>query len=111
VASARESPTDTVLREVREELGIRIRVEALGGVYYQADHDAGEFIHFVFRCAAKAGEVLRADPSEISEFGWFDARSLPRPMKVTTAHRLADVLANRSRLQLVVLPRSDGSGF
>ncbi|MDP8904360.1 MAG: NUDIX hydrolase [Chloroflexota bacterium] len=49
-AEAGESPVETATREVFEETGLRVLPKRLTAVYYQADHRAGEFIHFVFAC-------------------------------------------------------------
>ena len=91
-AESDESPIGTVLRELREETGLQIEPERLVGVYYQADHRAGEFIHFVFRAAVPADVSLRPDPAEVAEWAFFAGDRLPQPMSLSTARRIADAL-------------------
>lgn len=110
IAESDESPADTVRREVQEELGISVRVVALAGVYYQADHRAGEFIHFVFRCTLDGSASLRSDPEEVAEHGWFAADGLPEPMSASTQRRLVDALTPTEFVQVLTLPpRSEPS--
>jgi ADP-ribose pyrophosphatase YjhB (NUDIX family) len=91
-AEAGESPVETVRRELREETGLEIVPERLTGIYYQRDHRAGEFLHFVFRAAVPDGAEVRPDPDEVAEWGYFEVADLPQPMNVSTARRLADAL-------------------
>ncbi|HEY7527464.1 MAG TPA: NUDIX hydrolase [Candidatus Limnocylindria bacterium] len=67
-AEAGESPTDTALRETREETGLDVELQRLTGVHYQADHRAGEFIHFVFRAPMPDGD-LQPDAEEVADWG------------------------------------------
>ena len=103
-AAPDESPAETVLREVQEELGVTARILALVGVYYQADHRAGEFIHFVFRCSLDGAAALRPDPSEVADYGWYAADALPQPMSDSTHRRLTDALKPTEFVQVVTLP-------
>src|SRR5689334_4787617 len=79
-AEAGESPNETAKREVREETGIDAEFDRMTGVYYQADHRAGEFIHFVFASAVPAGLPIRPDPKEVAEYGFFTPNALPEPI-------------------------------
>lgn len=103
-ADADESPTETFRREVREEVGLEVEPERLTGVYYQADHRAGEFIHFVFRARIPADAPVRIDPAEVAEWAFCALDALPQPMSSSTRRRLADALAATSQMLLVDLP-------
>jgi 8-oxo-dGTP pyrophosphatase MutT (NUDIX family) len=70
-AEAGESPVETALREVREEMGLRVQLDRMTGVYYQQDHRAGEFIHFVFASAIADDTRIQPDPNEVAEYGFF----------------------------------------
>jgi ADP-ribose pyrophosphatase YjhB (NUDIX family) len=94
-AEADESLLETLRREVREELGLTIDVERLTGVYYQPDHRAGEFIHFVFVARIPADPSVRADSNEIAEWSLFAGDSLPEPMSPSTRRRLVEALGNQ----------------
>jgi 8-oxo-dGTP diphosphatase len=92
-ADAGESPADTASRELFEETGLRIQPDRLTGVYYQSDHRAGEFIHFVFAGALPDGADIRVDESEVADHGFFRPWELPEPMSPWTRQRLLDALA------------------
>jgi ADP-ribose pyrophosphatase YjhB (NUDIX family) len=93
-AEANESPTETLRREVREELGLEVASERLAGVYYQRDHRAGEFIHFMYVASVPADAPVQPDPSEVAEWSAFDRAALPEPMSPSTRQRLRDALSD-----------------
>ncbi|MFG1874175.1 NUDIX domain-containing protein [Sphaerisporangium sp. NPDC049003] len=71
-----ESPDDAVVREVREEIGLDIRVRGLIGAYggplYRASYANGDQVSFVmsvYGCAV-AGGALSPDGVEIDEARW-----------------------------------------
>jgi ADP-ribose pyrophosphatase YjhB (NUDIX family) len=103
-AEADESPTATALREVREETGLEVELERLTGVYYHADHAAGEFIHFVFRGRLPDGADIRPQATEVAEWAFFAPDSLPEPMSPSTRLRLLDALAGPLPALPVTLP-------
>ena len=105
-AEADESPTDTAIREVFEETGLRIEPDRLAGVYYQADHRAGEFIHFVFTALVPDDPAIHPDSGEVAEFGFFARDSLPEPMSPSTRRRLldGDGLGGEPRVRLLAHP-------
>jgi ADP-ribose pyrophosphatase YjhB (NUDIX family) len=103
-AEAGESPTATAVREVREETGLDVELERLTGVYYHADHAAGEFIHFVFRGRLPGGADIRPQATEVAEWAFFAPDSLPEPMSPSTRLRLLDALAGPLPALPVTLP-------
>lgn len=103
-AEASESPLETATREVFEETGLRVHPERLTGVYYQADHRAGEFIHFVFACTIPGSARLEADPAEVADHGFFSRDRLPEPMSPSTRRRLLDALTPEPQLLPITLP-------
>lgn len=94
-AEPNESPLETATREVFEETGLHVELERLTGVYYQADHRAGEFIHFVFVAPIPADPPVRADSDEIAQWSIFAHDALPEPMSPSTRRRLGDALGGR----------------
>lgn len=108
-AESGESPVETAVREVREETGLAVVPERMTGVYYQADHPAGEFIHFVFVAGLPPGVEVHPDPGEVAEHGFFAPDRLPEPMNPSTRRRLLDALASAGPLLPVTLsPGSEG---
>ena len=89
---------------MREELGIGVRLERLTGVYYQADHRAGEFIHFVFRGVPADGSRITAQPAEVAAYDYFAPDELPEPMSRSTRLRLTDALSPAPPTLPVTLP-------
>lgn len=92
-----EQPADTVIREVKEETGVDVVVDALVSVnslprmliYANGDH--AQYMDHCFACSLRpAGN---ADPGigdhENTDSGWFDRDRLPEPLAVQTASRLA----------------------
>ena len=103
-AEPMESPVETVRRELREEIGLAVEPEQLMGVYYQDDHAAGEFIHFVFRALAPEGLVIQPEAAEVAEHGFFTHDALPEPMSVSTRLRLNHALQRDPQPLPVRLP-------
>ncbi len=103
-----ESAEETAHREAREEAGVELEALRLTGVYWEPDHPGSKGMHhFVFRAtlapASPAPSV--ADKNEITDVGWFDPKSLPRPMSDFTEQRIADALANGPAVFKTVGPR------
>ena len=106
-AEANESPIETVMREVWEETGLEVEVRTLAGVYYQRDHPAGEFLHFVFHCSAPDVTAVRTHPDEVEEHRFWPADALPAPMSAASTFRILDAVVHPAgRLPVTLPPRS-----
>ena len=109
-AEAGESLHATLRREVLEELGLAIEAERMSGVYYQADHRAEEFIHFVFVGSIPANPSVKPAADEIAEWALFTRDALPEPMSASTRRRLSDALTgNWPTLPVEIDRRSERS--
>lgn len=74
-----EAPASTAVRELREEVGVEARVDALVGVFFRPAH-VNEHPHgtvsVVYLCSIIRGE-LRAQPHEVREIAWRDIDEIP----------------------------------
>ena len=82
---AGEHPIAAAEREVFEEVGLRVRVTAYLGTWVDAYADgpidaASEIINVAYYIAEPLGDTTPvADPSEVSDVGWFALDDLPSP--------------------------------
>jgi ADP-ribose pyrophosphatase YjhB (NUDIX family) len=91
-----ESPTETAVREVLEETGLRVTPERLTGVYYERQNDTGrEVVHFAFVCRAlDEGAAPQPSCPEIMACSYWSADALPCPISDFTIRRIRDGLTN-----------------
>ena len=85
-----ESPSEGVLREVKEETGLDGRVEGLIGVY--PFHRMNQVI-MVYHVVADEGEVV-VDPKEIADYRIIELEKV-RPWRAATGYALKDFLEKR----------------
>lgn len=100
-----ESATTTVVREVYEEAGVRIRVTALAGVYSDPGHvlayprEDRTYQQFAvcFHAFSPAHDA-RPDHEETATAAWFDpGEAIQLPMHPAMRQRLTDALAEPGR--------------
>jgi 8-oxo-dGTP pyrophosphatase MutT (NUDIX family) len=82
-----ESLEQAVVRELREELAVRISAAELRGVYYEPEYDQH---HFAFLC--RLPDESKPEPSspEIVECAYWPLNELPRPINDFTIQRTSD---------------------
>jgi 8-oxo-dGTP diphosphatase len=75
-----EQPADAIVREVREESAVEVRVDGVAGVALHPmtypNGDECQFLNVWFRCTAIGGEA-RVNDGELLEVGWFPMDGLP----------------------------------
>jgi HAD superfamily hydrolase (TIGR01450 family) len=94
-----ETAEEAVVREVREETGLRVEVVRLVGVYSDPESQAfvyptGEVVQFVtacFLCGGVSGRLL-ADGSETTDAAFFAADRLPTDLLTMHPRWLSDAL-------------------
>jgi ADP-ribose pyrophosphatase len=89
-----ESPVDAALREVLEEVGVRVELGELIGAYYVRRAKPG--IRFVFRARIADDAAPALSDDELDEIGWFEPNDLPDPMTPALPYAVADAIAGRS---------------
>jgi 8-oxo-dGTP diphosphatase len=90
-----ETPEEAVVREVREETGVEVRIDGRVGSYSLAD---SSLVAHLFRCTIVAGTPAVPETGEIAEVGWWPVDALPRPRTNLLHHGLADAVAGRSNV-------------
>src|SRR3989338_1796439 len=74
-----ETAEDAICREVREELGIVIRIKKLIGHWDQILPKAKVHWHSVtFLCSIKSGTPSIKEPEKTVQLKWFDLKKLPK---------------------------------
>lgn len=95
-------PVDAVVREVRRETGMEVRVVDLVGLYHLtgrlsgAVEDLPDLLTYAFRCEVVAGEPVLNGLGRIDELGWYDSAGLPAVVTATAVAALEDCAADRS---------------
>jgi ADP-ribose pyrophosphatase YjhB (NUDIX family) len=94
-----ESAEEAALREVAEETGLQIRVDALLGVYTKYRHvypngDVAQPVTVFFRCSPVGGE-LRSTDNETKDVKYFSLSSIPPLMSRQHDDAINDLRANR----------------
>ena len=95
-------PVDAVVREVRRETGMEVRVVDLLGLYHLTGRLSGDgedlpdLLTYAFRCELVSGEPVLNGRGRIDELGWYAADGLPSPVTATAAAALDDCAAGRS---------------
>ncbi|WP_300768195.1 NUDIX domain-containing protein [uncultured Bifidobacterium sp.] len=94
-----ENPADTVIREVAEETGVDVVVDALASVSSSStpvvypNGDITRYLDLTFQCHAAPGgrHDARVGDDESLDVGWFDRNELPQPLSRSTTTRMEDI--------------------
>jgi ADP-ribose pyrophosphatase YjhB (NUDIX family) len=84
----KEPVTNAVIREAREELGIKLKSENLKMAHVlHAQHSIGhETIGFFIEATEWEGEPKNMEPHKCDNIGWFDLNELPENLIPTFGH-------------------------
>jgi len=80
-----ETIEDAVIREVEEEIGLKIEIERLLGVTnHILEQENSHWVSPVFLAKIISGEVRNIEPSKHLDIGWFPLADLPENITLTT---------------------------
>jgi ADP-ribose pyrophosphatase YjhB (NUDIX family) len=86
-----ESPWDGVVREVKEETGLDVKVTRLAGIYHKPQKQE---IVFQFICEIIGGEITLND--EADKINYFSIADIPKNTSPKQVMRIHDILENPS---------------
>jgi ADP-ribose pyrophosphatase YjhB (NUDIX family) len=87
-----ETPAQAVIREVREEVGLKVAVRKLAGVYI---HLGKVNVAFSYTCDITGGKIRTSD--EADSIAYFSFRQIPENTYPFHIARIGDVLAKPDR--------------
>lgn len=95
-----ESIEETVIREVKEETGLAVKVDNLIGVYPKyfstcSNGDKLQSINYLFKCTALNGE-LTIDNKETFDLKYFDLDNIPELFNQQHKDMISDFIQNKS---------------
>jgi len=90
-----ESPWTAVVREVKEETGISVKVECLLGIYSKPDKQE---VVFSFLCRILEGDLHLTD--EADELAFFSPASLPANLLEKQRERIIDWQSNHKSIHM-----------
>jgi 8-oxo-dGTP pyrophosphatase MutT (NUDIX family) len=96
---AGETVTFTLLREAREEAGIRLAPDQVEFVHLLQRKSQDGLIYFDFFFAAHqwAGEIINCEPNRCDDLRWFPLSALPTNMVVYVRHVLTRLVPQGQR--------------
>jgi len=77
---AGEFPVAGLVREIKEEIGVEVKLEDLQLVHtmYRAKRDeTGERVDLFFTCSKWSGEITNVEPQKCDDIQWFPMKKLP----------------------------------
>lgn len=84
-----ETPWDGVVREVKEETGLDIKIKKLIGIYFKPHKND---LVFSFLCKIKSGKIHATDEADKAIF--FKYNDLPKNISRNQVERMKDALDN-----------------
>ncbi len=72
-----ESPAESVIREVKEELGVKVGSLEFFGTY-ATDSPEGEFEVHMYQCKTMEGAPRALEPGKVPGFGWYSLEEVER---------------------------------
>lgn len=85
-----EHPVDSAIREVREELGLAVRITGVVGVYVVPTRHSGWLEITSYEAAIVGDPTPHPDPAEVSDWRWWPVEAIPDVMAGDHRDRLVD---------------------
>jgi len=92
-----ESPWDGVIREVKEETGLDVKVSKLLGVYSKAKKDE---VVFNFECKVVGGELTLNE--EARDLKYFELQEIPENTSPKQVDRIKDYYEDKNQLVMKI---------
>lgn len=95
-------PVTAIVREVRQETGMEVRIVDLLGLYHLTGALAGDeeelpdVLTYAFRCEAVSGEPVLNERGRLCHLGWYGPDGLPAGVTATAQAAVEDCGAGRS---------------
>lgn len=96
-AKCKETLTDALRREIKEELNADMEIDRLHGVYHNLK--PGPSIHIVVFIASLKNQTALKPSWEIAAFDFFDLNALPESTSPATRRRIEEYLAETDRVR------------
>ncbi|HSX00201.1 MAG TPA: NUDIX domain-containing protein [Patescibacteria group bacterium] len=94
-----ETMVSAVIREVQEELGIKIRIQhQLNAIDHLIPADGQHWVTTPFVSRIISGKPSIMEPLKCDEIDWFPLDALPEPLSIATRLNLVDYQAYRKSL-------------
>jgi 8-oxo-dGTP diphosphatase len=109
-------PAASIVREVRRETGMEIRIVDLLGLYHLTgalagdDEELPDVLTYAFRCEPISGEPVLNGRGRICDLGWYGPLALPAAVTATAQAALQDCRDGRSGV-VRDLSRADAPGL
>lgn len=71
---------ESVIREIKEELGLDVAVRSAIGDY-KTHSPEGDFLVRLYLCEITSGEPMLMEPEKIAAFGWYSVEDMKRAEK------------------------------
>ena len=87
-----ESPTEAIVREAQEEVGVVLNVDAINCVYTQYNgSNKNDYANFFFVANQWGGEIANLEPEKCSELYWCDQDNLPENLTPEVAEMFSSI--------------------
>lgn len=92
-----ESVSQGLAREVKEETGLKIKIDKLTGIYNKLNKNE---VVFSFMCKIVSGKIIQTDESDKIEY--FGLQDIPKNISPNHLNRIKDALNYKNKVILKV---------